>query len=97
MTVAVGVLCTSGTAFASVGDAFDNHGRAINNCYTAKNGAKMCVQYLNSAPHIRTASILHVGDEHPTTLFTNCDTGLWEAFGPATEEQGSKISDHICQ
>ena len=97
MTVAVGVLCTTGTAFASVGDAFDNHGRTINDCYTAKNGAKLCVQYLNSAPHIRTASVLHAGDAYPVTLFANCDTGRWEFFGPATKEQGAKIASQICQ
>lgn len=95
--MAVGVLATAGTASADVGAAFDNHGRAINNCYSAKNGAKMCVQFISDAPHVRTASVLHVGDAYPVTLFANCDTGRWEFFGPATREQGAKIASQICK
>ena len=97
MITAAAILSSAGVASADVGAAFDNHGRTVNDCYTAKNGAKMCVQYINSAPHIRTASVLHSGDTYPTTMFANCETGRWEFFGPATKEQGRKIAAQICQ
>ena len=96
--MALGVLLVM-PAQASVGDAFDNQGQrpsATNECYTAKNGAKLCVQFIRQLPHIRTASVLHVGDDYASTIFTNCDTGLWETYGPISQSQGELVANAIC-
>ena len=91
----IAALSVPTAAMASVGDAFDSQGQMVpkNVCYTAKNKARMCIQSLNENPNFRTASILHDGETHPSTMFVNCETGHWEFFGGLTEEQANSISN----
>ena len=97
VTALIAAILVPTASMASVGDAFDNHGRSVERCYTANNKARLCVQSLTEFPDIRTVSVLHVGDTHPSTLFVNCQNGYWEYFGSLTKEKAEKIGVAVCK
>ena len=96
VAVTIGVLCTPAMSLASVGAAFDAHGRNDNRCWTANNGARLCSQYLVEVPTVRTISVIHPGESHATTMFVNCENRYYEYFGNISDKQAIAITDEVC-
>lgn len=93
----IAALAVPTASMATVGDAFDSHGRTVEQCYTAKNNARLCVQQLNEFPNIRTVSVIHEGETYPSTMFVNCENGYWEYFGTLDKEKANKIGTAVCE
>jgi len=98
----ISALALPTAATASVADAFDNHNvsaAGYNGCYQPSNGSLICVQSMTDSPHIRTVAIVdaNANSPYPSTILINCQTKLWEGFGPSSKTNMQSIANAACE
>ena len=71
-------------------------GRGTGECYSTKDGSKVCYLRLDTRQYVVAVHSVETG-VYPQAFYIDCNSGAWNAYGSLNEGQSRTWANAICR